>query len=62
MLIMLGATATLTFSHCSGRELFMAASMAAFKTCMPVGWATSAEPKYWAFSTFFGSSIGVGND
>lgn len=62
MLIMLGATATFTFSHWSGRELFMAASMAELSTAIPVGWATSADPKYWALSTFFGSSIGVGKD
>lgn len=62
MLIMLGATETFTFSHCSGFVSFNVVSMAVFSTSMPVGWLTKVEPKYWAFSTFFGSSIGVGND
>lgn len=64
MLIMLGATATFTFSHCSAFDSphIVMTSMAAFSVSMPVGWFTSVEPKYWAFNTFFGSSIGVGND
>lgn len=62
MLIMLGATATFTFSHCSAFASPNVVSIAVFSTSMPVGWFTSSEPKYCAFSTFFGSSIGVGND
>lgn len=59
---MLGATTTVTFSHCARLLSRSCVSMAVLITSMPVGCATSIDPKYSALSTFFGSSIGVGND
>lgn len=52
----------LTGCHWSCGTVLTKRSMASFKTSMPVAWATWVHPKYCARSTFFGSSIGVGND
>lgn len=60
--IMLGATATLTFRHWFNGVLDTIWSIASFNTSIPVAEVTCIEPRYCAFNTFFGSSIGVGND
>lgn len=61
MEIMLGATAMLTGIQVSWGVLDNW-SIASFKVSMPVALLTWQLPRYWARRTFFGSSIGVGND
>ena len=56
-----GATATET--DFQGRGFSSdTTSIAAFNTSIPVGFVTCTTPTYWDRITFFGSSIGVGND
>lgn len=61
-LIILGATDTFEFIQVSGAAFAIMVSIASLMTSIPVGWLTSRAPKYCAFNTFLGSSIGVGND
>ena len=56
-----GATVTYTLSQGPGL-LVMASSMAWLRVSMPLGRFTWSDPTYSAFTTFFGSSMGVGND
>lgn len=60
--IMEGATATFTERHFSVGTLDISLSIALLSISIPVARDTCVEPRYCARRTFFGSSIGVGND
>lgn len=60
MVIMDGATATLTSLHSLFGVFSVKVSMAVFRASIPLALSTCMEPKYFAGKTFLGSSIGVG--
>jgi len=62
MEIMEGATATFTERHFSLGTVDISLSIASLSISIPVARDTCVEPRYCARRTFFGSSIGVGND
>ena len=55
-----GATDTLTFFHWSGGTWLIMESMASLIVSIPLGRRTGMLPRYCAFNTLRGSSIGVG--
>ena len=57
-----GATATLTERHLSVGTVDTSLSIASFSISIPVARDTCVQPRYCARRTFFGSSMGVGND
>ena len=62
MEIIEGATATLTAHHLSVGRVDTSLSIASLSISIPVALDTCVEPRYCARRTFFGSSMGVGND
>lgn len=57
-----GEIDTLTDVQWSGAASLLIFSIASLIVFIPTACCTSKDPRYWALKTFFGSSIGVGND
>lgn len=62
MLIIEGAIDILTGCHWSWGIEVMSLSIDSFIISIPVALDTWVDPRYWALSIFFGSSMGVGKD